>query len=113
MTEASCAAHRGLRPWPALCRAMRGLLMPPVLVFVLAVSAAAEPDPRITTDTAEYCGSLATRLASLPAARREPYRSLAAEGVKLCGNGHVRTGVAKLRRAIRAAQASATVMPSQ
>ena len=106
MTEASCAAHRGLRPRLACCRIMRGFLMPPVLAFALAVSAAAEPDLRITTDTAEYCGNLATRLASLPAARQEPSRSLAAEGVKLCGNGHVRTGVAKLRRAIRAAQAA-------
>ena len=85
---------------------MRGLLMPPALVFTLAVSAAAEPGPRVTTDTVEYCGNLAARLAALPAAGSEPSRSLAQEGTRLCGNGHVRTGVAKLRRALRAAQAT-------
>ena len=83
---------------------MHGLLIPPVLVLALAVSAAAEPGPRVTTDTVEYCGSLAARLAAMPAAGNEPSRSLAAEGVRLCGIGHVRTGVAKLRRALRAAQ---------
>ena len=85
---------------------MHGLILPPALVLLLAVSATAEPGPRITTDTAEYCGSLAARLAGMPAARHEPSRSLAAEGVQLCGQGHVRTGIAKLRRAVRAAQAN-------
>ena len=46
------------------------------------------------------------RLAGLPAAKQEPSPPLAAEGERLCGNGHVRTGIAKLRRAVRAAQAS-------
>ncbi len=31
-------------------------------------------------------------------------RTLAEEGRRLCATGHVRTGIAKLRRAIRAAQ---------
>ena len=110
MTEASSTAHRGLGPLGPLWRAMHGLLMPPVLVLAFAVSAAAEPSPRITTDTVEYCGSLAARLASLPVARTEPTRTLAAEGLRLCGDGHVRTGVAKLRRALRAAQLS-TLQP--
>ena len=110
MTEASSAAHRGLRPSGTIWRAMHGLLMPPVLVRAPAAYAAAEPSPRITTDTVEYCGSLAARLASLPVARTEPTRTLAAEGLRLCGDGHVRTGVAKLRRALRAAQ-TATAMP--
>jgi hypothetical protein len=86
---------------------MHGLFLSPALLLALACSASAEPGPRITTDTAEYCGSLAARLAAMPAARTEPSRSLTAEGVKLCGSGHVRTGVAKLRRAMRAAQANA------
>ena len=86
---------------------MHGLLTPPALVLALAVSAAAEPvGPRVTTDTVEYCGSLAARLAALPTAVSEPLRNLAEEGKRLCGNGHVRTGVAKLRRALRAAQAT-------
>ncbi|TDG29300.1 hypothetical protein E2C05_18220 [Paracraurococcus ruber] len=70
------------------------------------MSASADQGPRVTSDSPEYCTSLLTRLASLPAARQEPSRSLAAEGEKLCGNGHVRTGIAKLRRAVRAAQST-------
>jgi hypothetical protein len=76
------------------------------MLLALVVAAAAEPSPRVTTDTPEYCTSLVTRLAGLPAAQQEPSRTLAAEGERLCGSGHVRTGIAKLRRAVRAAQAS-------
>lgn len=79
--------------------------------LLIAVGAAAETGPRVITDTTEYCGTLAVRLANLPAAEFEPSRSLGAEGVKLCGNGHVRTGVAKLRRALRAAQAPSLGSP--
>jgi hypothetical protein len=85
---------------------MHGVLTLMALALVLAVPAVAEPGPRVTTDTAEYCGNLAARLASLPAAEREPSRTLAVEGRRLCDTGHVRTGIAKLRRAVRAAQAS-------
>ncbi len=85
---------------------MQSLVTPPALLLALAISASAEPGPRVTTDTAEYCGSLAARLAEMPAATQEPSRSLAAEGMRLCGNGHLRVGIAKLRRAVRAAQAS-------
>ena len=106
MTEASSPAHRRMRPRAACWRIMQSLVTPPALLLVLAMSASAEPGPRVTTDTIEYCGSLAARLAGMPAATQEPSRSLAAEGVRLCGNGHVRVGIAKLRRAVRAAQAS-------
>ena len=79
----------------------------PHLVVIAALTSAAGPAaetmPRFIDDTPEYCRSLAGRLAALPAARAEPSRSLGAEGVKLCGDGHVRTGVTKLRRAMRAA----------
>jgi hypothetical protein len=85
---------------------MRALLLTPVLGLAMAAAAWAESSPRVTTDTAEYCGTLAARVASTPAAAREPSRTLAEEGLRLCGDGHVRTGVAKLRRALRAAQAS-------
>ncbi len=44
------------------------------------------------------------RLAPLPGARKEPARSLAEDGLRLCETGHPRTGVARLRRAIRAAR---------
>jgi hypothetical protein len=104
MTEASSPAHCRMRAPPALWTAMRGFLMPSALVLTLAASAAAEQGPRVTTDTVEYCGSLVARLSTLPAAGREPSRSLAAEGMRLCDTGHVRTGIAKLRRAVRAAQ---------
>lgn len=85
---------------------MTAALTPPAMLLALVVAAAAEPSPRVTTDTPEYCTSLVTRLAGLPAAQQEPSRTLAAEGERLCGSGHVRTGIAKLRRAVRAAQAS-------
>lgn len=69
-----------------------------------AASPAAEPMPRILDATPEYCRTLAGRLAALPTARMEPSRTLGEEGLKLCGDGFVRTGVTKLRRALRAAQ---------
>ena len=79
------------------------------LVVMAVLTSAAGPlvdtTPRMIDDTPEYCRSLANRLAALPAARTEPTRTLGAEGVRLCGDGHVRTGITKLRRAMRAAQA--------
>ena len=87
--------------------------LPLVLVAVLTAAGAPKqaaadgatplPAPRFTDDTPEYCRALARRLADLPAARAEPSRSLGEEGRRLCGEGHVRTGVTKLRRAMRAA----------
>ena len=85
---------------------MRSLFSSPVLVLALALSAAAGEGPRLTTDTVEYCGTLVARLSTLPAAGQEPSRSLAEEGMRLCDTGHFRTGIAKLRRAVRAAQVS-------
>lgn len=83
-------------------RVSRALML---LTLILSASAArAEQTPRVISDTQEYCGSLAARLEATPAAQREPSRSLAEQGVALCGTGHVRTGIAKLRRALRAAQ---------
>ncbi|MBR0683519.1 hypothetical protein GXW74_23745 [Roseomonas eburnea] len=75
--------------------------------FLLAAPALAdgnEPVPRVTTDSREYCAELAERLAALPASHGEPVRSMAEEGRRLCETGHPRVGVAKLRRAIRAAR---------
>jgi hypothetical protein len=60
---------------------------------------------RMTTESAEYCQTLATRLADTPRASAELPRGLGEEGRHLCAIGHYRTGIAKLRRAIRAAQA--------
>jgi hypothetical protein len=69
-----------------------------------ALATGAEPVARVTTDSRDYCHELAQRLAPLPGAHQEPARSLAEDGMRLCGSGHVRAGVARLRRAIRAAQ---------
>ena len=57
-------------------------------------------------DTPEFCRSLAVRLADVPAAQSEPSRTLGEQGMKLCDEGHFRIGIAKLRRALRAAQDS-------
>jgi len=66
--------------------------------------ARAEPILRVTSVGREYCGTLAERLAASPHGEADLPRSLGDEGRRLCANGHVRTGIAKLRRAIRAAQ---------
>jgi hypothetical protein len=76
-----------------------------LLGLLLPAAGLADQPVRVTTDSLAYCGELAMRLSVQPGAEREPARSLAAEGQKLCSDGHVRTGIAKLRRAIRAAQA--------
>jgi hypothetical protein len=60
---------------------------------------------RLTTDSAEYCDELAQRLDRLPHGEEGAARTLGDEGRRLCADGHVRTGIARLRRAIRAAQA--------
>ena len=74
------------------------------LLLPLTAHAAGDPSLRVTTDTAEYCGSLAARLTSMRRVLPDAARVLVADGVRLCGTGHVRTGVAKLRRAFRLAQ---------
>ncbi|EHL95094.1 hypothetical protein HMPREF9946_05328 [Acetobacteraceae bacterium AT-5844] len=51
-----------------------------------------------------YCQELAERLAAQPGGSKEPARSLGEEGLQLCNAGNVRTGVARLRRAMRVAQ---------
>ena len=61
--------------------------------------------PRVTTDNAEYCEALAARLAASPQPVAAASRDLGEEGRRLCANGHVRTGIAKLRRALRATRA--------
>lgn len=75
-----------------------------LLVAVPAVAAGGEPVARVTTDSPDYCRELVQRLAPLPGAAREPARTLAEDGMRLCESGHPRSGVARLRRAIRAAR---------
>lgn len=69
-----------------------------------ALAASGEPVARVTTDSREYCSELAERLATLPGGQEDAVRSIAEEGLRLCDKGHPRAGVAKLRRAIRAAR---------
>jgi hypothetical protein len=82
----------------------------PSRLFLLLPLLAGLPGPasaealRTVPQDVSYCRELAGRLAPLPSAGRDPARALAEEGIRLCRDGHVRTGVAKLRRALRAAQ---------
>ncbi len=84
----------------------------PLVLLMLSIAlpagaAAAMDGPvRVTTESRDYCRELATRLGGYPGAQDEPARSLAEEGERLCKDGHVRTGIAKLRRALRAVQRS-------
>ncbi|MGG5820136.1 hypothetical protein [Falsiroseomonas sp. HW251] len=84
---------------------IRVLLAALALPVALAAAPANEQQLRVTTDSAAYCQELAVRVAAQPGLDTDPaLRSLAEEGQRLCGNGNVRTGIAKLRRALRAAQ---------
>ena len=88
-----------------MVRRMRALLPLALLVAAPDLVAGGEPMPRVTSDSREYCVELVQRLGVLPGAGEDAVRRLAEDGMRLCNNGHPRTGVAKLRRAIRAAQA--------
>jgi hypothetical protein len=74
------------------------------VVWLIATPAQANGVARITTESSEYCEELSRRLTTLPKAGEAVPSALAEEGRRLCANGYVRTGIAKLRRAIRAAQ---------
>jgi len=75
------------------------------LAFVFMAQLPAQAaELRVLGPDAADCEALSLRLARLPRSRQEPARSLGLEGEDLCRSGHIRTGVAKLRRALRAAQ---------
>ncbi|MBX9594053.1 MAG: hypothetical protein K2X46_06800 [Roseomonas sp.] len=78
----------------------------PSLLFGVALAAPAIADQplRVTTDSPEYCGLLAARLTSQQGVDQQAM-VLVAEGLRLCDSGHIRTGIAKLRRALRATHA--------
>lgn len=88
---------------------MRWLLALPVsTIGVLPIQS--DRPLRVTTESAEYCQTLAVRLAATPQAGAEIPRGLGEQGRHLCAIGQYRTGIAKLRRAIRAAQAEARAL---
>lgn len=79
--------------------------------MLLSAMPAAGAELRLLSPGLAYCDELAARFARLPRARQDSARGLAAEGRRLCEAGHVRTGVAKLRRALRAAQSVPQDLP--
>jgi hypothetical protein len=84
------------------------MVRPAILAVMLLASGptwADEGPSRTTTDNAEYCETLAARLAASPTPISDAPRELGEEGRRLCASGHVRTGIAKLRRALRATRA--------
>jgi hypothetical protein len=78
-------------------------LAPPV-ALAPAPPAQGQLDPlRVTTDTPEYCGHLAGRIATVQhtqPASHPTVDTLAAEGQHMCAIGHIRGGLARLRRAL-------------
>ena len=93
---------------------MRGCLWMVVLMLLgSGLGAAAQPNHpperplRVTTDDDAYCQVLLVRVSAAPAAANGPAAQLMEEGRQLCRAGHPRTGIAKLRRALRVAMAAA------
>lgn len=79
-----------------------------LLVLLLrAGTAGAEQPTRVTTDNTAYCHVLLERISALPRGAQPTPAQLAEEGRQLCMAGHPRTGIAKLRRALRLAMAEA------
>lgn len=76
-----------------------------LLLALPGLAADASSPARVTTDSPAYCEELLARLERLPNAEAGAPRVLAERGRRLCAEGQLRTGIAKLRRAIRAAQA--------
>ncbi|WP_439598127.1 hypothetical protein [Falsiroseomonas sp.] len=77
------------------------LLVLALLWSMPSVRLRAEAPLRVTSDSAAYCRELAGRIAALPAPRPAEEGRLVEEGLRLCDSGHVRTGIARLRRAMR------------
>jgi hypothetical protein len=75
-----------------------------VISLFWPLSAGADQEaPRLISDSPEYCAELAARFAAIAAEAPEHLRLLAEEGSKLCAEGQMRGGIAKLRRALKEA----------
>ncbi len=85
--------------------ARRNLLL--TLLFLAPALAEAEQPLRVTTDNGAYCQVLLERIAAAPSITHGNAAQLVQEGRQLCSAGHPRTGIAKLRRALRVAMAEA------
>jgi hypothetical protein len=95
----------------------RNAMVMTLLALALASAAALSQAPpaapsgplRVTTDTVEYCDTLAGQVATVrrqhPTAEPEAER-LAAEGQHMCDTGLVRAGLLRLRRALLMLQAA-------
>jgi len=77
------------------------IALPVVLSLLVLVSS--DQGLRVTTESAEYCAALSHRV-TLLRITSDAASALAEEGRRLCATGHVRSGIAKLRRALRASR---------
>jgi hypothetical protein len=81
--------------------------MPWVFTLFLLASTPAlaqQVAPRLISASPEYCAELAGRFAALGPDAPAHLRLLADEGRQLCAEGQTRSGIAKLRRALKEAQ---------
>jgi hypothetical protein len=86
--------------WMCLCVASAVAQSPPVAdpSNIPAAPRPANPEP-LTTDTLEYCGQLFAELAAKQDMPQQ-VRELTTEGRRMCDEGHIIGGVARLRHAI-------------
>jgi len=75
-----------------------------LLLFASTSALAQQSAPRLISDSPEYCAELAGRFDALGAEAPAHLRVLANEGRQLCAEGQTRSGIAKLRRALKEAQ---------
>ena len=75
-----------------------------LLLFASTPAQAQQAVPRLISASPEYCAELAGRFDALGAEAPAQLRSLANEGRQLCAEGQTRSGIAKLRRALKEAQ---------
>lgn len=95
-----------MRAMPAIRLALGCVLV--TLAVASALAQTAPPPPTggpalVTTDTPEYCNTLAERIARAEHVRPNPPRQveeLAEEGHRMCATGLIRGGLVRLRRAL-------------
>ena len=88
-------------------RMVRGVFLILLLALLLLRPdlAEAEQPLHVTTDDHAYCEVLLDRISTAPGGRNGQVSRLVVEGATLCASGHPRSGIAKLRRALRVAMA--------